>query len=57
MNMSNYLPILEHYKINVGYEMYLDVLPTKLRNILTKLCLSSHIFRIDSDRYNRNGTS
>ena len=42
MNMCNYLPMLKYYKINFGYEMYLDTLPSKLRNILTKLRLSSH---------------
>ena len=37
MNMCNYIPMLKHCKINFGYEMYLDILPSKLRNILTKL--------------------
>ena len=54
--MCNYLPMLKDYKINFGYEMYLDILPSKLRNILTKLRLSSHKLRIESDRYNRNRT-
>ena len=53
MNMCNYLPMLKYYKINFGYETYLDTLPSKLRNILTKLRLSSHKLRIESDRYNR----
>ena len=56
MNMCNYLPMLKYYKINFGYEMYLDTLPSKLRNILTKLRLSSHKLRIESDRYNRKRT-
>ena len=56
MNTCHYLPMLKHYKINFGYEMYLDILPPKLRNILTKLRLSSHKLRIESDRYNRNRT-
>ena len=47
---------LKHYKINFGYEIYLDILPPKLRNILTKLCLSSHKLMIESDKYNRNRT-
>ena len=28
--MCSYIPILKHYKINFGYEMYLDILPSKL---------------------------
>ena len=56
MNMCNYLPMLKYYKINFGYEVYLDTLPSKLRNILTKLRLSSHKLRIELDRYNRNRT-
>ena len=36
--------------------MYLDILPSKLRNILTRLRLSSHKLRIESDRYTRNRT-
>ena len=32
MNMCNYLPMLKYYKINFGYEMYLDTLPSILRN-------------------------
>ena len=56
MDMCYYLPMLKHYKINFGYEMYLDILPLKLRNILTKLRLSSNRLRIESDRYNRNRT-
>ena len=56
MNMCNYLPILKYYKINFGYEMYLDTLPSKLRSILTKLRLSSHELRIELDRYSRNRT-
>ena len=54
--MCNYLPMLKYYKINFGYEIYLDTLPSKLRNILTKLRLSSHNLLIESDRYNRNRT-
>ena len=54
--MCNYLPMLKYYKINFGYEMYLDTLPSKLRNTLTTLRLSSHNLRIESDRYNRNRT-
>ena len=54
--MCNYLPMLKYYKINFCYEMYLDTLLSKLRNILTKLRLSSHKLRIESDRYNRNRT-
>ena len=56
MNMCNYLPMLKYYKINFGYEMYLVTLPSKLRNILTKLHLSSHKLRIELDIYNRNRT-
>ena len=56
MKMCNYLPMLKYHKISFGYEMYLDTLPSKLRNILTKLRLSSHKLRIELDRYNRNGT-
>ena len=56
MNMCNNLPMLKHYKINFGYEIYLDILPSKLRNILTKLRLSSHKSRIESNCYNRNRT-
>ena len=48
--------MLKYHKINFGYEMYLNTLPSKLRNILTKLRLSSHKLRIELDRYNRNGT-
>ena len=54
INMCNYLPMLKYYKINFGYEMYLDTLPS--RNTLTKLRLSSQKLRIKSDRYNRNRT-
>ena len=57
MNMCNYPPMLKYYEINLGYEMYLDILSSKLRNILTKLSLSSHKSRIGSDRYSRNRTS
>ena len=56
MNMCHYLPMLKHYKIDFGYEIYLDILPPKLRYILTKLRLSSHKLRNESDRYNRNRT-
>ena len=28
INMCNYLPMLKYCKINFGYEMYLDTLPT-----------------------------
>ena len=54
--MCHYLPMLKHYKIKFGYEMYLDILPSKLENILTKLRLSSHKVRIESRRLNRNRT-
>ena len=37
-------------------EVYLDILPSKLRNILTKLRLSSNKLQIESYRYNRNRT-
>ena len=40
--------------MNFGYEIYLDVLPPKFRNVLSKLRLSSHKLRIETDRYNRN---
>ena len=45
--MCNYLPMLKYYKINFGYEMYLDTLPLKLRNTLTTLRISSHNLRIE----------
>ena len=51
MNMCNYLSMLKHYKINFGYEMYLDILPYKLRNVLIKLRLSSQKSRIEPDIY------
>ena len=47
INTCHYLPMLKHYKINFGYEMYLDILPPKLRNILTKLRLSSHNYGLN----------
>ena len=33
MNKCHYLPMLKHYKIKFGYEMYLDILPSKLRGM------------------------
>ena len=36
--------------------MYLDILQSNIRIILTKLRLSSHKLRSESDRYNRNRT-
>ena len=38
------------------YYINLDILPSELRNILTKLRLSSHKLRIESDRHIRNRT-
>ena len=55
MNRCNYLPMLKYYKSNFCYEMYIDTLPSNLRNIFTKLHLS-HQLRIELDRYNRNRT-
>ena len=48
-SMCNYLSMLEHNEINFDYEMYLDSLHSKLRNILTKFRLSSHKLRIGSN--------
>ena len=35
ISTCHYLPMLEHYKINFDYEMYIDILRSKLRNILS----------------------
>ena len=29
MNICHYLPMLKRYKVNFGYEIYLDILPSK----------------------------
>ena len=52
-------PVLFNYKnfkLNFGYESYLDILPRKYRYYFCRLRLSVHPLRIQTGRYNRNNT-
>ena len=52
-------PVLYNYKcfkLNFGYESYLDILPCKYRFYFCRLRLSVHPLRIQTGRYARNNT-
>ena len=42
------------FKTTMEFEVYIDLLPKKLRFALASLRLSSHKLRIETDRYSRN---
>ena len=43
--------LYKHFKLSIGMDYYLNLLPFKLRSALTKLRLSSHTLCIESGRY------
>ena len=51
---SNPLKNYMYFKLNFGFESYLDFLPGKLRVALTRLRLSSHQLHIETGRYAQN---
>ena len=50
------LYLYDHIKGTFGYEDYLDVLPSDLRNCLVRLRVSSHSLRLQTGRYGVNRT-
>ena len=48
------LTLNKNYKLSFDFEHYLNVLPNKLRVTLSRLRLSSHQLRIETERYSQN---
>ena len=46
--------IYKHYKTSFGFENYLDLLPLKFKNVLSKLRLSSQKLAIETGCYTEN---
>ena len=51
---SSMLDIYRTFKSNLEYEIYLDLVPKKLRIYICRLRLSVHPLRIQTGRYNGN---
>ena len=48
------LTLYKNYKLSFDYELYLNILPNKLRVAISRLRLSSHQLRIETGRYSQN---
>ena len=48
------LTLYKNYKLSFDFEHYLNILPNKLRMAISRLRLSSHQLRIETERYSQN---